>query len=144
LGQHRALDSRLLRVEGQLGGFSFERARIVEMLREAGMLDSVAILSGDMHALAFDDGTHSPGEMPVMQAAPLDQENTEKGGPYSFGPITASESQYGLIDVSDDGSDRLRFRFRGISVDRDTGRETVEIDEYLHLAAGPSVGGNRG
>ena len=118
------------------GDFSTERRKLVDMIRDAGMLGSIAILSGDMHALAFDDGTHSAGAVPVMHAAPLDRGNSEKGGPYTVGPITASESQYGLIDITDEGSERLALRFRGIAVNQYTGLETIEIDERFTLAAG--------
>jgi phosphodiesterase/alkaline phosphatase D-like protein len=119
--------------------FGGEQRRIVNIFRDAGMLRSIAILSGDMHALAYDDGSHAPGGLPVMHAAPLDRGNTEKGGPYTVGPVSASESQYGLIDCRDQGGREIAIRFQGIAVDKDTGVESVQIDRSFTLAAG--IGG---
>ena len=54
-------------------------------------LDNVVMLAGDAHMIAADDGSHSnysglPGSsFPVLQAAPIDQQTSIKGGPYSEG-----------------------------------------------------------
>jgi hypothetical protein len=56
----------------------------------------VAILSGDMHALAFDDGSHSDyatgggAPLTVLQAAALTHTGAEKGGPYAGGSVSFS------------------------------------------------------
>ena len=62
------------------------------------------MLSGDMHALAADDGRNSPGGIPVFQAAALGRDGASlKGGPYSSGtPIygSATNGQFGLVTVT--------------------------------------------
>lgn len=66
-------------------------------------------LSGDMHAVAADDGsTSSPGNIPVLQAAPWGNTFSNKAGPYTSGPYPTSGTsivrQYGHVTVTDDGS----------------------------------------
>jgi hypothetical protein len=79
----------------------------------------VAIVSGDMHALAADDGTHSPGGIPVFQAAALNQSSSHKGGPYTHGPFPAALAvpvqQYGVMDVVDSGA-TIELQFTGHQV----------------------------
>jgi phosphodiesterase/alkaline phosphatase D-like protein len=118
------------------GSYATHRAMLAAMIVAEGMEQAVAVLSGDMHALAFDDGTNDRAGLPVMHAAPLDRSNSEKGGPYTYGPVTASKSQYGVVDVADDGGRELAIRFRGITVDRKTGVENVPIDAGFTLVAG--------
>ncbi len=86
-------------------GYSTERAELASFIADSGK--NVAIISGDMHALAADDGTNSPGGIPVFQAAPLNGNSSTKGGPYTLGPYpTTIEAvqQYGIVRVEDAGS----------------------------------------
>lgn len=116
------------------GGYSSHRQELVDFISANSLNNSIAILSGDMHALAYDNGTNSPGGMKVMQCAPLDQTNTTKGGPYSSGtPVTANQTQYGLINVTDSGSGPIGVRFRGMTCSTTT--ETTAIDESFSLGA---------
>ena len=113
------------------GGYYTHRQEIADFITANSLSNKVAIISGDMHALAFDDGTNSRGGMKVMHAAPIDQSNTTKGGPYTISPITATQQQYGLFDITDSGSGPVTVRFRGISCG--TSSETVEIDQTFSL-----------
>jgi phosphodiesterase/alkaline phosphatase D-like protein len=93
--------------------YARERARIANAIETAGLTKKLVMLSGDMHALALDDGTHSqyattPGASAtgfvVAHAAPLDQASSKKGGPYTVGPLTTS-GQFGTLDIVDAGGD---------------------------------------
>jgi len=45
------------------------------------------MVSGDNHMIAFDNGYNNPfGNFMSVVAAPLDKENSCKGGKWTFGP----------------------------------------------------------
>jgi hypothetical protein len=81
----------------------------MDYIKTNNLMDKVMMFSGDMHAVAIDDGTNNNfatggGKgFPVFQAAPLDQNPTTKGGPYTYGPY-AVNNQFGLMTVTDNGS----------------------------------------
>jgi alkaline phosphatase D len=99
------------------GGYRTERDELARFVEASGK--NVAIVSGDMHALAADDGRHSAGRIPVFQAAPLYQDSSVKGGPYMRGPIPATEGirvqQYGVMQVRDRGFE-IALEFTGYRV----------------------------
>lgn len=113
---------------------SAQRQRIADAVT-ANCPGQVFIIAGDMHALAYDNGTNSVGGIPVAQAAPLGNSNSTKGGPYSTGPIQATQHQYGtlMFTPTDEG---WTVRFEGWSVD-DAGVQTRRIDQTATLE--PSV-----
>lgn len=100
-----------------------ERAEIATFIKDNGV-QSLFILSGDMHACAFDDGrtfdfsvdgtnpiiTVADGYVghgiPVFQAAPFYQHNSEKGTPYLIEPmvVIGKTAQFGIVTVKDYGS----------------------------------------
>ena len=101
------------------GRFDFERREIISFLAEH-KIGGVAILHGDAHSVAADNGTsdefaNSLGvRIPVMAAAPLDQDASIKGGPYSQGiykPVRG-EGCFGFVQVRDDGR-RISVYFSG-------------------------------
>ncbi len=100
------------------GGYTTERAELANFIADNG-IEGLAMLSGDAHALAIDDGTNSnfsdaPGEgFPVFHAAALDRRGREKGGPYSEG-IYPGGGQFGLMTVTDDG-DGITVEWRGMN-----------------------------
>ncbi|KAF0682389.1 Aste57867_25477 [Aphanomyces stellatus] len=98
--------------ERKWGHFTHEQAEVVAVVRD---LDTAAvplvIISGDAHMLAVDDGTHSPGGLPVFHAAALGRPGSIKGGPYSHGAFPGS-GQFGIMRVSDDGQ-RVCLHFSG-------------------------------
>ena len=99
-------------------GFQTERTEIANFIK-VNHISNVVLLSADMHALAYDDGTHSDyatgGGAPliVLHAAALTQGGTIKGGPYTVGPIQGS-FQYGLLEVFDNGGPSVACRFQGV------------------------------
>ena len=96
--------------------YAEERRLIADAIVAQG-IDNLIVVAGDAHMLAADDGSNTnfsgtPGpSFPLLQAAPLDQHTSVKGGPYSEGVVTTS-GQYGLLHVHDDGTD-LRMDFEG-------------------------------
>jgi len=67
----------------------------------------IMVLSGDTHAMAFDDGRNNYiGEFPVLQAAPLDSFPICSGGPYSHG-VSVDRGQYSVIEVQDLPNDNV-------------------------------------
>jgi chitodextrinase len=89
--------------------YATERKEIMDYIKTNNLMDKVMMFSGDMHAIAIDDGTNNTfatggGKgFPVFQAAPLDQNPTSKGGPYLYGPYQ-NNGQFGLMSVTDNGS----------------------------------------
>jgi len=120
--------------EAQLGddswaGYTTERTEIANFIRD-NRINNVAMLSGDMHGLAFDDGTHSDyatgggSPMMVMHAAALTANAVPKGGPYTVGPISGGQ-QYGVLDIFDNGGPSVACRFLGTRVGE--GRKVTQI-----------------
>jgi hypothetical protein len=111
------------------GAFAEERATLSRFIVDHD-LDNIVMLAGDAHMIAADDGTNSnysglPGPgFPVLQAGPIDQRTSVKGGPYSEG-VVAEPGQFGWVSVEDDG-DRVVVRFEG----RDAFGEPVLIYEW--------------
>lgn len=108
------------------GGFAAERRELSDFIVEHD-IQGLVMLSGDAHAVAIDDGTHSDystnggGGFPVMHAAPLDKHGGVKGGPYSEG-VYAESGQFGLVTVTDDGGNAVTVTLSGRSY---TGQELV-------------------
>lgn len=101
-------------------GYATERTELANFIRD-NRIRNLAMLSGDMHALAYDDGTHSDyatgGGAPlvVLQAASLTREANTKGGPYTAGPFPGSP-QYGVLEITDNGGTTIQARFTGKKV----------------------------
>jgi phosphodiesterase/alkaline phosphatase D-like protein len=102
------------------GGYATERTELANFIRD-NRVTNVVMLSADMHALAFDDGTNSDyatgGGAPitVLHAASLTSAPNVKGGPYAVGPILGSQ-QYGILEIYDNGGPSVACRFQGIHV----------------------------
>lgn len=102
------------------GGYATERTEIANFIRDNRIVN-LAVLSADMHALAFDDGTNSDyavgggAPLTVMHAASLTAEPSTKGGPYTVGPFPGSQ-QYGILEIYDSGGTSIACRFRGMQV----------------------------
>lgn len=84
----------------------------------ADVSSRIVMISGDMHALAYDDGSNAPGRIHVCHAAPMGNSNSQKGGPYLDGPYTSSQRQYGMLDVVDEAGS-ITVRFTGYRADSD-------------------------
>jgi alkaline phosphatase D len=89
------------------GSYATERTELLEFIRDQD-IRNIVIISGDMHALAYDDGrataTYVAGvRIPVFHAAALTRDGSEKGGPYSGG-VSEGPERYGIMDVADNGT----------------------------------------
>lgn len=109
-------------------GYTTERTELANFFQASGK--KIIMLAGDMHAVAADDGTNSPGKIPVFQAAPFTQNSSIKGGPYTVPPYPATAgtavSQYGRVVVSDDGT-QITVTFTGYSAFSNTQRATLSV-----------------
>lgn len=99
------------------GAFATERTELADFIKE-NRIQNVVILSGDMHALAYDDGTNSDyaigggAPMVVLNAAALTRPGEAKDGRYTVGPILGS-AQYGLLEITDTGGPTVQCLFTG-------------------------------
>jgi phosphodiesterase/alkaline phosphatase D-like protein len=111
------------------GGFATERTEIANFIRD-NRITNLAMISGDMHGLAFDDGTHADfatgggARVVVMHAAALSSTAVDKGGPYTVGPILGGQ-QYGVLEIYDNGGSSVACRFLGTRVGE--GRKITQI-----------------
>ncbi len=121
---------------GATTGTSAQRTRIADAVT-ARIPGRAMIVSGDMHALAYDDGTNSEGGIPVLQSAPISRSNSSKGGPYTTGPIQASPYQYSRVEVTETAGG-VSLRSIGYSVDDATGVQTQRMDHTTVLQAAAS------
>ncbi len=112
--------------------YAYERAELATFVKRHN-IRGLVILHGDMHALAADDGSHADyalgrgAPIPVMAAAPLDQDASLKGGPYSQGVYKPRKHEgcFGLVTVTDSG-DTLTARFSGRN-DADEEKVTLTV-----------------
>lgn len=112
------------------GGYTTERTELADHIKACGMGGKVCVLAGDMHALAISSGidyaTGGGAMTPVFQAGPFHQTASSKGGPYLYGPVgTGSPTQYGVMDVADDGTN-MTIYWAGF--DAATGTELMAYD----------------
>lgn len=130
------------------GSYDTERQDLANFFASCGK--PIVILAGDMHGLAYDDGTNAPGGNPdssgdgvmmVCHGGPFYQNASIKGGPYSGGEYPASGSaivqQYGFLTVTDTGADTITVEFSGYDdsdVAQITGSKTITLDASPALA----------
>lgn len=99
--------------------YATERREICDFI-QTNQISGVCILHGDSHMLAADDGrngnfaTSGALNIPVMCAAPLDQDASHKGGPYSEGVyrVEKGEGAFGLLTINDVG-DSIQVSYSG-------------------------------
>ncbi|MDH3682492.1 MAG: hypothetical protein OEV40_21365, partial [Acidimicrobiia bacterium] len=100
-------------------------------------ITNFVMLGGDAHMVAIDDGTNSGygghDGFPILQAAALDRPGSTKGGPYSHGMFPGA-GQFGLLEVTDDLSDRLGVTLVGLDY---TGAELVRLNLSYDIARSP-------
>ncbi len=100
------------------GGHATERTEIANYIRD-NRINNIVMLSGDMHGLAYDDGTNSDyatgGGAPVtvLHGAALSSDPSTKGGPYSGG-VLPGNGQFGILEVYDNGGSSVACRFLGV------------------------------
>ncbi len=124
------------------GNFINQRTRLANAL--AALISAgkrIEITAGDMHALAINDGSSSPGGIPVYHAGPANQIPSHKGGPYTSGPFpttaggTTTVQQYGTLEVIRTDLE-LRTIFRGYNSDD----LEVMSDTKVWAMSGPPAG----
>ncbi|HSI08276.1 MAG TPA: alkaline phosphatase D family protein [Rariglobus sp.] len=95
-------------------GYTKHRTEIADFIKANGLAGKVAILAGDAHMTAIDDGANSDfatgggAPIPVFQAGPIANRGSYKGGPYNHGARYQSApdqflNQFGIVDIRDDG-----------------------------------------
>lgn len=110
------------------GGYSTERGALADFIA-SNELDGLLMIAGDAHMVAIDDGTNTNfstyegASFPLLHAAALDRPGSVKGGPYSEG-VFPGGGQFGLIEVTDTGSDLIEVRLAGFDW---TGERLVEF-----------------
>ncbi len=113
------------------GRYTTERRALSDWM-VANEITGVCFLGGDGHMLAADDGSHDtyasdggPG-FPALQAAPLDQTGSIKGGPWSVAAQvpTNGEGHFGLVSV-DDRLSELHVTFQGLN---QSGNEKMRLE----------------
>jgi phosphodiesterase/alkaline phosphatase D-like protein len=113
------------------GGYATERREIADFLKRNG-IDRLVMVSGDAHMVAMDDGTHSGYAtgggrgFPLTHSAALDRRGSVKGGPYSGGTFPnrsrKRDGQFGILEIQDNGGDRICVDWSGWRHDGETGR----------------------
>jgi phosphodiesterase/alkaline phosphatase D-like protein len=97
--------------------YSAERREIANFIKENG-LTNLIMLSGDLHMLGMDNGSHSDfatgggAGFPEMQASPLDRFGFEAPAPYSEG-VVAKRGQFGIMNVIDNGGPTVTVEWSG-------------------------------
>lgn len=113
--------------EDEWSGYTTERTELGNHIAASGK--RVISVNGDMHALAYSNGSNSAGSVPVFHAAPWAQTWSSKGGPYTQGPQPASTPDilyhYGLVEITDTAQ-VLSVRFRGFGT-----ADTALVDATL-------------
>jgi hypothetical protein len=115
------------------------------------------IMSGDAHMLAIDNGTNhdfstgsnNPNDYPVFAAAAINNAGSTKGGTYSQGGTfpnpSASNGQYGLVEVTDNGGCTITIKFTGYRNSSSTATTETQVNTYTFtrtLCAVPGRVGN--
>lgn len=111
------------------GAYATERTEIANFIRD-NRISNLTLLAGDMHGLAFDDGSNSDyatgGGAPVtvLHGAALTSSPSVKGGPYSGGVVPGSQ-QYGILEIYDNGGTSVACRYLGMKAGE--GRKLTHI-----------------
>lgn len=124
-------------------GFITERNELANFFSSAQSAGKkITMLGGDMHALAANDGSSSPGNIVMLHAAPFQQTGSSKGGPYTQGPYQSS-SAYGRVTITDTGGTNIQMVFKGYTTD---GTERISLTKNFTVDAPstPPGGGTTG
>lgn len=106
------------------GGHATERTELANFIRDH-QISNLVLLSGDMHALAYDDGTNSDyatgggAPLTVLHGAALTRVGSVKGGPY-VGQAVPGNRQFGLLEIYDHGGPSVACVYRGVRVGEGT------------------------
>ncbi len=134
------------RTSDSWGGYHEEREEIANFIKEHG-IDDIVIMGGDAHMVAMDDGTNSDyatgggAPIPVVQAAPLDQAGSRKGGPFSEGMFPGPTvfpphpGQWTMMEVEDDGERTVCLHWKAYRTrwNRPSSRPLVEMERCFDV-----------
>ena len=116
-----------------------ERQEILDFLVENELHHRVALIEGDGHFLAMDNGDHNYGTgIPVYNASPLDRGADTYSGPYTHGPLAnpAGDGHYIVLDIQDDGGREITINGHGIKITGSDGTRT-EVMTLTGIKRGP-------
>jgi len=124
-----------------------ERTELSEFMRDSAIAN-LFIINGDAHMFAIDNGVNGdftaaknlPFRYPVLQAGPIENNGSWKGGTYSEGTFYTffvKAAQYAVVKVTDNGGDSICVVFDGYKKDLSTGVTTklVTYDFCRELGA---------
>ena len=121
------------------GRYQTERLELLTFIRDEG-IKNIIIVSGDMHALALDNGQGTANylagvHIPVFHAAALARGGSSKGGPYSAGSPSSGKDRYGVMDVEDAGTPGgiIQVTLTGLIASNST---TTSVWDPLNLSTG--------
>ena len=116
--------------------YGTERQELTDFI-QTNVSSGVYFLCGDMHGIAYDDGTNSPGGLPVAHAGAFASSSSVKGGPYSSGDPITGNKKYGLMDITDNGSEIVATFY---AWDTSSGSEVLAPTwPYANVFSGASV-----
>ncbi len=104
-----------------------ERTELSEFFRDSS-IENMFIINGDAHMLALDNGSNGdfttaknhPYRYPLIQAGPIQNNGSNKGGTYSEGTsytFFVVLARYGVITIDDNGGDSVCVTMDGYSKD---------------------------
>lgn len=96
-------------------GYASERAELAEYIEQAGMTQNLYWIHGDMHRMAYDDGTHSrfsttnAGEkaFPVACGSSFGNAQGSIKGEYTNVESSAGQNRVGFLTITDNGGDQI-------------------------------------
>ncbi|MFK7803111.1 MAG: alkaline phosphatase [Anaerolineae bacterium] len=118
-------------------GYATERKEISNFI-EANEINNIAMIGGDAHILAIDDGRHNKfGDhrtnlFPVIHAGPLDAYPNYRGGPYSL-LAEQRNGHYGIMEINDYGLG-LDVEWSGYHFDIQPTSKTNSANNVLNYA----------
>ena len=131
-------------VDNGWGLYTVERAELGTFFTANGLNSRLYFVAADMHALAWDNGSHTrygtgSGNGPVLaHFAPMNHATSIKGGPYTIGPIITETTSYGKLEIIDNGGSSVQVRATGYSVQTSSVR-TQEFQQTTTFLAQPFV-----
>ena len=116
-----------------------ERKEICEFMRDS-LIENLFMINGDAHMFAIDNGSNGdfttaknlPYKYPVLQAGPIENSGSFKGGTYSEGTYYVffqKAAQYGVVNVQDNGGDSICVTLTGYKKDLTT-EATTQLVQY--------------
>lgn len=115
-------------------GYASERAELAEYIEQAGMTQNLYWIHGDMHRMAYDDGTNSrfsstnSGQpaFPVACGSSFGNAQGTIKGAYTNVESSASQNRVGFLTITDDGGDEITATLSLRAVNTSDGSQYTE------------------